>query len=964
MAEPLLNSQQQQAVVHGDGPLLIIAGAGTGKTTVITERIKHLVLKKHVSTENILALTFTEKAAKEMEERIDVALPYGYTQTWIATFHAFCDRILRDEGIHIGINTNYHLATETEAIMLLQKNLFKLDLKYFRPLGNPNKFLQGLLQHFARLKDEDITPKQYLEFVSKHVHKKNMTEEEKEEGIKLTELAKAYEKYESIKIAEGVMDFGDLIAYTLLLFRTRKHILKQYQDKFHYLLIDEFQDTNYAQNQLALLLAGEKGNITAVGDDDQAIYRWRGAAISNMIQFRQHFPKAKVISLTQNYRSTAAILDGSYHLIQNNNPDRLEIKEHINKKLISVRKESGEDIQFIHVNKDVDEIEQVIATINTLKKSKKYSFKDFAILVRANDQAMPFINLLEKNKMPYQFLGPGQLFHQEEIKDLIAYLKILYNTEDSSSFYRILALPLFGIPGIDIVRLFTFAKKKNVALLDSLSYLDEIQLSDLAKSKLKFISKMIFDHIGLITKETAGQLLYLFLQDSGYLKKLLRPSSNQEVTAAQNIAKFFDRLKTFETQNEDASVFAVVDWLELSMQLGESPLASTTDWTDNNAINILTVHSSKGLEFPVVFIVNLVTQRFPSRERKEQIPLPRDLIKEVLPEGDFHTQEERRLFYVAMTRAKDLLFLTAANYYGDGKRERKLSPFVSESIGEAAAKLSLSTPTKHTASIIPPSSSSKVVPLQTNGMKQPVTYLSYSQIQTFDICPLHYKLRYLLNIPTPESPAQSFGTVIHATLRDFYSAWLQKKGIEIKNIEALLQKNWTADGYGSKDHEKEAYKHALSLLTKYLTENFSPSSLPLALEVPFQFPISLSLKIGGRIDQVKSLSGDRIEIVDYKTGSTLPDEKELSKNLQLTIYCLAATEIKDFPFHQIPENISLSLHFLEKNKIMTTSRTATQLEKAKAEIIAKAEEIAGSNFACSHSIICQNCEYKMLCKTL
>ena len=285
-----LNPEQIEAVQHGQGPLLIIAGAGTGKTTVITERIKWLISQNLAKPSEILALTFTDKAAREMEERVDVAMPYGYTQMWISTFHAFCDRILRNESIHIGFNPAYKLMTEAETIILLRQNLFKFDLNYFRPLGNPTKFLGGMLQHFSRLKDEDVAPKEYLKYAQELKIKNEKLKIEKEEIEKTLELAKAYQTYEELKVKEGVADFADLISVALKLFRTRPNILKQYQDQFEYLLVDEFQDTNYAQNQLAMLLAGERKNITVTGDDDQSIYRFRGAAISNIIQFRQNYP--------------------------------------------------------------------------------------------------------------------------------------------------------------------------------------------------------------------------------------------------------------------------------------------------------------------------------------------------------------------------------------------------------------------------------------------------------------------------------------------------------------------------------------------------------------------------------------------------------------------------------------------------------------------------------------------------
>jgi len=953
-----LNSGQIEAIKHQEGPLLIIAGAGTGKTTVITERIKYLILKKNTLLSQILALTFTDKAAREMEERVDIAMPYGYTQMWISTFHAFCDRILRSEAIHIGLTPSYKLLTEAESVLFLRKNLFKFNLKYFRPLGNPNKFLEGMLQHFSRLQDEDVSPEEYLLWAQNQKLKIKTQNEENEKNI---ELAHAFDIYQKLKDKEGVMDFSDLTSNTLKLFRERKNILKIYQEQFKYILVDEFQDTNFSQNKLSILLAGDKKNITVVGDDDQAIYRFRGAAVSNMIQFRKHFPKAKIVSLTKNYRSTKQILATSYTVIQNNNPDRLEAKEKISKKLISARNIEGAKVEFLFGERVEDEAQIVAKTIRNLIKNEKLKYKDIAILVRANDHSMPFVRALERASVPYQFLGPGKLFHQEEIKDLIAYLKVLYNFEDSSSLYRVLNIPIFKLDARDIAAILNFAKRKNLSLFQALEQIEETFLTEVAKKKFGLLVQMIKKHLKRVPKDTAGQILYYFLEDCGLLKEFVNAKTNQDEHRSQNIAKFFDKLKTYEVEHDDSSIFAVVDWIDLSMQMGESPLVSNIDWADNNAVNILTIHSSKGLEFPVVFLVNLVSERFPTRERKEQIPIPKSFIKEILPEGDYHLQEERRLFYVGMTRARDFLFLTSAHFYGEGKRERKISPFVYESIGEkrvleetkkenvAKSQLSLFEWNKLESIKI----ERPIIPL-------PITYLSYSQIQTFEICPLHYKLKYLLKIPTPISSAQSFGISVHATLRDFYQKRMRGEKLKAKDTIPILLTNWINEGYSSKEHEREALERAKRTIVKYIETNESPN-LPLALELPFKFSLG-QLQIGGRIDRIDKLKNNHIEILDYKTGNNIPDEKALIQNAQLTTYALAATMVKDQILNKKSEEVILSMYYLEEGKKFTTTRTKEQLEEAKKWFFQKAKEIENSNFECSKSALCVRCEYKMLCR--
>ncbi len=964
-----LNKEQKEAVEHENGPLLIIAGAGSGKTTVITERIKYLILKKDVKPSEILALTFTEKSAKEMEERVDQTLPYGYTQMWISTFHSFCDRILRSEAIHIGLNPSYKLISEAEAVLFLRKNIFKFDLEYFRPLGNPNKFLEGMLQHFSRLKDEDISPNEYLRWASREAGSRSARQTfnkkldaDSAEIEKTIELANAYKIYEEMKIKEGFMDFSDLISNTLKLFRERKNILKQYQDQFKYILVDEFQDTNYSQNELAILLAGVKKNITVVGDDDQAIYRWRGAAISNMIQFKKHFPKAKIVTLVKNYRSTEEILNKSYNLIQNNNPDRLEIKEKVNKKLISFRKQKGSPIEFFFASRVEDEAELVSKKIKEIVAQSKLNYKDVAILIRANDHSQPFVRALERRQIPFQFLGPGKLFHQEEVRDLIAYLKVLYNFEDSASLYRVLIMPVFDFEPLEIAALVNFARKNNNSLFEA--------MENVGQEKFKKVFEMIKRHLRLAQKETAGQILYYFLEDSGLLKKYLTFTKPEDERKSQNIARFFDKLKTFEVEHEDSSIFAVLDWIDLSLQMGESPLASNMDWSENNAVNILTIHSSKGLEFKAVFLVNLVEGRFPTRERREQIPIPQELIKEILPVGDYHLQEERRLFYVGMTRARDFLFLTASNFYGEGKRERKISPFVYEALGEDFVKKLASQQRSNRAieqlSLIEWSKPEELTSNIQRTVSIPISYLSYSQIQTFNICPLHYKLKYILRVPTPPSSAQSFGTSVHSVLRDFYQKKINNEKLKIEDIYPLLEKTWIKEGYDSKDHEKKAFEKAQKIVFEYLKNNFSNSN-PLGLEIPFQFFIpngKQSLKIGGRIDRIDKISNNQIEIIDYKTGSNVLDEKKLANDMQLTFYALAATEVNDRLFNKKPQDVVLSLYYLEAGKKLTTTRTKDQLKEAKDYILEMADKISKSDFACSHSNLCTFCEYKILCSSI
>jgi len=948
-----LNSKQLEAVRHDRGPLLIIAGAGTGKTTVITERIKHLIVDKNMEPSSILALTFTEKASYEMQERVDILLPYGYTNLWIHTFHSFCDRILRDEAHLVGLDPSYKLISEAESVLLMRRNIFDLGLRVFKPLGNPNKFLDALITHFSRLKDEDITPDEYINWAK--------SQGIKAEAEQYLELANSYKKYEELKVKESAMDFSDLISNTLLLFRKRGGVLMKYQSKFKFILVDEFQDTNYAQNELAIMLAGDDKNITVVADDDQSIYRFRGAAVSNVLQFKKNFPTTKIVTLIDNYRSTQTILDASYRLIQNNNPNRLEVVEGINKKLRSHFDAKEKEIELIHESRAEDEADSIAEEINKL--SKNYDYKDIAILVRANNHSQMITTALSRHRIPYQFLGPGYLFQQEEIKDLIAYLTLLTNLSDSVSLFRVLSMEILNIPYIELNYLLNFAKKRNLTLFEALSDINQTFLKKETQDKLNNFRGMVMRHLERVRKDTAGQILYYFLVDSKLFEALKTAESVREERRIQNIAKFFDRIKKFEMERTDANIFTLVEWLMLMLQMGDSPMAADIDLRDRNAVNILTVHSSKGLEFKVVFLVNLVSDRFPSRERSEKIPLPLGIIKENIPaDTDFNLEEERRLFYVGMTRAKDLLYFTAADFYGSGRRPRKLSPFIYEALPNLQKQEKSKTSSQQLSltevlSVYkedenPPAGGEKKLPLK-------LSYITFSNLQMFDICPLHYKAKVIFNIPTPTASVQNFGISIHNTLYNFYKNLQNGEKPSLKNLLEILKKEWISDGYDGKKHEKERYSQALRILNEFFKSECNPPVKPLRLEEPFSFMLRNNVKVFGKIDRIDP-NGKGIEIIDYKTGEENPKAQK-AHELQLAMYALAATRVKDEVLNHDPKDITLTLYFLDGNSKKSMTFTKDSLDALENSLIEKIEEIEKSDFECSRSVLCVNCEYKILC---
>lgn len=961
-----MNDEQRLAVEYNDGPLLIVAGAGTGKTHTITEKIKYLLSKKLANPHEILALTFTEKAAYEMEERVDRAMPYGYFQMNISTFHGFADQILKDRANHIGLSFGFKLMTEAESIIFLRKNLFLFNLKYFRPLGNPNKFLESLQKHFNRLKDEDISPKEYLKWSKKNSN---------EEFEKYKELAEAYVKYQALKIKAGVFDFSDLIFYLNELFKKRPAILNYYRNIYKYVLVDEFQDTNIAQYNLLKLLCppDKKPKLTVVGDDSQAIYKFRGASVSNIMAFISDYKNVKQISLIQNYRSYQPILDTAYNLIKNNDPDTLEAKLGISKKLIAVnkpQKDSGQArmtmITFNLSEKIEEEADFVTSEISKLKKN--YKFSDFAILVRANNHSDSFIRSLNRSGVPYQFLGPGSLYKKEEIIDLIAYLKVLYDLEDSVSFYRVLSMDIFDLDKKDLALLISLSRRINKSLFQTLEiYLSFYDKSltekefNIYKNYLPFIKektrkksldiyKMVNKHLALLKKETAGQILYYFFEQTGYLNKLITYKTDKEEKIALNVSKFFGQLKNFESEHEDASVTTVVEFIEMSMELGESPIAAKTDVCQYDAVNILTVHSAKGLEFPVVFLVNLTKNRFPTIERRESIPLAEELIKEILPIGDYHLEEERRLFYVGLTRSKEKVYLTASKFYGEGKRQNKISPFVFEAMGEEKIKKSelIKKEEKNQLSIFDYKKNEEQIIKQKNNLIN----FSYSQIETYNTCPLQYKYQYVLRLPTQTTAPLAFGNTIHKTLQRFYQEYKQDNTIGKKRLLEIFQESWIPLGYQSVAHEKDKKIRGEKILINFFNTFHHKNLKILALEKNFKIKLRDDVFIVGKIDRVDEKNAKTLEIIDYKTGKK-PDEEKLKKNIQLAIYAMAIDSNKD---------IQLSFYYLEEMAKITFNKQDLDFSAVRDKIINTTDEIKTSSFKANpNPPYCKFCPFKMIC---
>lgn len=603
-----LNNMQKKAVLHEKGPLLVLAGAGSGKTRVLTTSIAYLIEEKNIDPRNIIAITFTNKAANEMKERISNLLNMDVSHLWIGTFHSICARILRMNIDKIGYDKNFTIYDSSDQKTLVKEIINELGLK------------------------EDITPREALSVISQAKNKSMTPDEFLQLNTYYTKgdsYYEIYKKYEEKKFYYNALDFDDLIDKVLYLFSKDIETLKFYQEKFQYVFVDEYQDTNNSQYELIKYFSGFHNNITVVGDADQSIYSFRGADISNILNFEKDFKDADVIKLEQNYRSTDKILDTANVLIENNS-------ERKDKNLWTDNKNGSKPI-YRSTNVESEEAKFVLDNIKELTY-QGYDAKDFAILYRTNAQSRSFEEILMKNLINYKVIGGLKFYDRKEIKDLVSYLKIIVNPKDDLALKRIINEPKRGIGNKSIADLESISSLHEISMLD-LIRLDEFRplLNDRLKKladKFYMPLKDIFDNI---EKYKIVDLINEVLDKSGYLKMLETSYSVEDRSRIDNINEFISSAAEYEEENPDDTIF---DYLENLSLL--SDLDKTED--KDNSVSLMTMHAAKGLEFPIVFVVGLDEGLFPG--------------KRSIDEGN--VEEERRLFYVGITRAREKLFLTSS----------------------------------------------------------------------------------------------------------------------------------------------------------------------------------------------------------------------------------------------------------------------------------------------------------------
>ena len=959
-----LNAQQKRAVQYGEGPLLIVAGAGTGKTLVLTRRIVELISSKRAYPKDVLALTFTEKAAEEMEERVDILMPYGYTDMTISTFHAFGDRILKDNALELGLSPDLYVLSRAEQIIFFKEHLFEFPMNYFRPLGDPTKYIESILALISRAKDEDISPKEYLDYIEilKRELRDNPSDKVLSERVKREEeIALLYQKYQEILHRESKIDFGDQVYLSLKLLREHPVILKEYQDRFKYILVDEFQDTNHSQFELLKLLVADRGNITVCGDDDQSIYKFRGAALSNIMEFMDIYSGAEMIILKDNYRSNQKILDFAYRSISHNNPDRLEVKEGLDKRLKANFKDNG-DLKYYNFDTLSDESDWVSSKIEEMVQKEGYSYKDFAILVRSNRDADPFIRSLNMRSIPLRFSGSEGLYSQKEVRFLISWLKFLTDPEDSLSLYYILSSSLYDLKVKFLSLAMSRAKLLNRSLYYLITHLDEddkveLFVDDETKEKLGSFLKNLDEFFSLSSSLNTGQLLFGILNQSDYLKMLTAEGLKAE-PKIKNIARFFEIVRSTSRILVNDDIYNFTPYLDALIEAGDNPSLPGPDY-DTDSVNILTIHKAKGLEFKVVFMVSLVDNRFPVRRRKEAIALADDLLRAKehwLPEGDPHIQEERRLFYVGITRARDMLFLSSAYDYGT-KRAKKASIFVMEAL-DLPKQPGVSLKSSAWEII----QRSRAREFERVGELSPVRSdellnLSHLQVDDYFTCPLKYKYIHILRIPVIQHHSVVYGKAIHDAIQIYLREKMKDNIVTLDLILDIFKNSWISEGFLTREHEEMRFKEGQELLKKFYNDENLSKNNPTYIEKEFVFLIDYN-RISGRWDRVDVINNS-VSIVDYKT-SKIDDNKKAHKkakeSLQLGIYALAYKRI----YGVIPN--SLELYFIESGTIGRTTFTEDDLRAIEEKITIASKGIRARDFNPKPSYFaCAYCVFKNIC---
>ncbi len=965
-----LNPAQRRAITHGNGPLLVIAGAGTGKTRVITERIRHLLeTDETLLGENILGLTFTKKAAGEMKTRVVKAVGERGKDVVLSTFHSFCETLLKE------IDPNRMALEQVDHWILLRRNLSRLKLDKYRRLAEPGQFLSDFIQFFSRCQDELVSCDDYRAFADQlacelETEKASLDEntyKERAEHVALQqEIARAYRASEEILREKRAVALNGLIAEAVALLKSDANKRRQLQERFKHILVDEFQDTNIAQLELLHLLSANSRNIVVVGDNDQAIYRFRGASFGSFKLFLQRFANWQEsqdsspyrVALMDNYRSTPNILRVATQAISMN-----EVSPEFPKKILQSNKPEGEKIRIVELEKAEDEAAWIAEELQRLHVAGR-GWKDFAVLYRQHAHRNHLVEELCLRKIPF-VISKLSILEHPLVRDVLAYLHLIARPFDDIACARVLSAPAWHLTAPDLVRLAERAgRKRAISLYDVLQSPQTNLPFDPSHAAIGTLLEFLAEQRKTSRRRTALDIL----GDLVEWLEVHQRAGKQDRKYVNQLAQF---MKDWEPKSETGGLAEFLEYLDYFQQAGGT--LSLEDDAPGDAVQLMTVHGAKGLEFPHVFLLRVNFNAFPARNRAPLFEFPDRLMKEELPEGDFHIQEERRLFYVALTRAQDRLTITSLT-----EKKGKVPVFIEDLLMDPALKhrdvLQSAPKLKNQAprpTLLPlPSPAAELFPVSEEPPRifsriarwaeefHPPTpeplKLSSSAVENYRKCPQQYAFSYLWSFKEGPRATLTFGSVMHTTIKRFIEQL--KKGVLLPfaEVQRIYETEWTSAGFEDDYQEAEYKKDGLEQLKAFHETILGAPPQILEQEKAFELPLANDVILTGRMDQVNSLGRNEVEIVDYKTGKPKKDA-DARKDLQLSIYALAAKEIFEW------NPVRLVFHYLQTNQVKVTSRDATQLDDAEKTIQEAAADIRAAQFPATPGFACRSCAYKPIC---
>ena len=1016
----VLNKEQEQAVMHDGSPLLVPAGPGSGKTTVIVERIKQLI-KNGMSPSEILCLTFTDKAANVMKERLEDF--YDVTEMQISTYHSFCHDVLQENVLDSGIGMSSGVITKASRLVWAVENYDAFNFKHVQHGNNPVEVISSMVEGISNFKDEFVSPETLRKFLNDELGKpaQLVADVEREAFLhRLDDLHKLYVKYQDYLRAEQLIDYDDMLVETVNLFKNKPHILKKYQKRFKYVLIDEFQDNNFVQLELVKLLT-TNGNITAVGDDDQSIMKFQGAYAKIFQDFQTHFGNTKLITLVENLRSPKPIVNFALKLLEGK-PDRIPKNLYSNI--------DGPKVQVIGCTNDVVEVDFVIKKIEEIFQSDDYSkrlgrpvsFGDFTILSRNRNTGRKFAQGLNAHSIPAAFVGDANLFSTSIGRDAMAFLQVASNpTKSGLAITRLLQNS--GISEQDIARINEAARIKayndeNHTSDYVFEFISTLNVSGLVQTEqIKDVVEMINRCIKLREESVSKAVFDILMRESGLYKSTIRTDNLENKKKQLILKKIIEIAQQFELQKREGTLD---DFLKYVHSLGKYDVELEEGTELSNAVVVSTIHQSKGKEFPFVFVVDVAARGLPGKFQDKEFFVPDELangLKNNKDPREMHIEEERRVFYVALTRAKTELFVTYPISFSTG-RTRGLSKFLTEDLdfqnnddcktsNYNSTSTSIQITQREITDVLAEETQASIIKLvdqfqiknaiskllelakikhfKDNGtisglniddmldvkpddnidkklvvgkiqlVNKDELHLSASAFDNYIKCPLMFKYNRVLKVPFQSSPVMNLGSMVHKVFELISKRIHDQEEVNLQIAFDILEKTWNSRPYTSKQKEQEDKEKAKVLITKFLEWiTTNPNKIK---GVEKEFTITLDdVAVTGKIDLVMETPSGEFEVYDFKTGTSIKTKNEALEDPQMNLYPLAVKEL----YGKLPTKTTLFYIAMDKFVEIQIDPTHVNEQKVGFENIIKL--ILDEKFPAEHKRgQCHGCSYLPIC---